>query len=125
MNSKVTMVVRILLGAMMLAFGLDKFFHFMPMTPPDNDMGTLLGLLFKSKFLIVLGLIESIGGLLLILGKYVPLAVTFIIADVFTATLFHIFYDDPANGMVAYLALVLGLVTVYANKDRFKELFSA
>ena len=34
MNSKFTMIVRILLGAILMVFGSNKFLHFIPMPPP-------------------------------------------------------------------------------------------
>ncbi|MBO6517524.1 MAG: DoxX family protein [Bacteroidia bacterium] len=124
MNAKVTMVIRILLGVFMLTFGLNKFLHFIPFETPQGDMGTLMGVLGGSPFFTVIGVIEVVGGALLILGKYVPLAITFLTAVLFNATLFHLFFE-PANVMGALVGLVLCLVLVYAYKDRFKELFSA
>ena len=37
MNTKIEMVVRLLLALALLVFGADKFFHFMPMPEPPEE----------------------------------------------------------------------------------------
>ena len=61
----------------------------------------------------------------LLVGKYVPLALTFTIAIMLNAALFHILMDAPANAGGAIIALILSFVLVYAYKDRFNSLLSA
>ncbi len=43
MNSKVFMVLRIILGLFVLVFGLNKFLHFMPMGEMSEAAGTYFG----------------------------------------------------------------------------------
>ena len=123
MNAKVLMAIRILLGLFMLIFGLNKFLSFLPVFEIPGDGGTLMGIYFKSGFLNIIGVIEVLGGLCLILNKYVPLAVTFIIAVMFNATVFHALHD-MANIGPALVGLLLGLAIVFGNKDRFVSLLS-
>ena len=118
MNSKVTMGIRILLGVLMLVFGLNKFFGFMPMPEMTGDAGTLMGIYSTSGFFTIIGIIEVLGGLALIVGKFIPLALTFLIAVLFNAVLFHIFHF-PEGIAPAIFGLVMGLIMVYAHKDRF------
>ena len=125
MNQKVTMILRILLGLAMVVFGLSKFIHFMPMEPPAGDMGVLMGLFMKSPFLKIIGMIEVLGGVALLTNKYVPLALTFLIAVLLNASMFHIFYDEPANMIGAFVLMLIAITLVYAHKDRFKSLLSA
>ncbi len=39
---KATLVVRILMGAMLIVFGLNKFLQFISMPPPAPEMGAIL-----------------------------------------------------------------------------------
>ena len=72
----------------------------------------------------IIGFLEILGGLALLLNKYVPLALTILVAIMFNAAVFHGLHDAK-NIPGAILGLVLGLALVYANKDRFSELLSA
>lgn len=123
MNDKVLLGLRVLLGLFMLIFGLNKFLNFIPMPPIEGDGGTLMGIYFTSGFLNIIGILEIVFGLALLLGKYVPLALTILTAIMFNALLFHILHD-PAGAGGAGVALVLCLALVYGYKDRFKSLLS-
>ncbi len=124
MNSKVTMGLRIFFGLFCLIFGLNKFMGFMAFPAIPGDGGTLMGIYATSGFLKLIGILEILGGLALLAGKFVPLALTFMIAIMFNAAVFHLLHD-PANAAGGILGLVLGLVLVYAHKDRFSSLLSA
>ncbi len=96
----------------------------MPFPPIPGDGGTLIGIYATSGFMKIIGVIEIIGGLLLIVGKYVPLVLIFLVAIMFNALLFHALHDI-ANIAGAVLGLALSLILVYAYRDRFKSVLSA
>lgn len=121
---KVTLAIRVLLGLMMVVFGLNKFLDFMPPLDISGDGGTLIGIYFTSGFMKIIGTIEVVFGAALLFGKYVPLALTFLIAILFNATIFHLLHDLPNIGP-AIGALLMGLFLVYAHKVRFISLLSA
>jgi uncharacterized membrane protein YphA (DoxX/SURF4 family) len=124
MNQKATMIIRILVGLMMVIFGANKFLNFMPQpTEVPEQMGVLMGLLMSSPFMSIEGVLEVLGGLGLLLNKFVPLSLTVLIAILLNAALFHLFFD-PANVIGAAVFLVLSLVLVYGHKDRFSNLLS-
>ena len=124
MNSKVKMGLRIVLGIFMLTFGLNKFINFMPFPPMGDVANTLMGIYVDSGFIKLIGVLEVVFGLALALGKYIPLALTILIAILFNATLFHAFHNME-NIVGALVGLVLAIVLVYVHKDRFKDLLSA
>ena len=124
MNAKVAMGIRILFGVFCLIFGLNKFFGFMPFPEIPGDGGTLMGIYATSGFMKIIGVLEILGGLALLLNKYVPLALTILVAIMFNAAVFHGLHDVK-NISGAIIGLVLGLILVYVNKDRFSELLSA
>jgi len=124
MNPKIVMAIRVIFGLFCLVFGLNKFLNFMPFPPIPGDGGTLIGIYATSGFMKIIGVIEIIGGLLLIVGKYVPLVLIFLVAIMFNALLFHALHDI-ANIAGAVLGLALSLILVYAYRDRFKSVLSA
>jgi uncharacterized membrane protein YphA (DoxX/SURF4 family) len=126
MNKTVTLVVRILLGAFLLIFGINKFAGFMPPPPEVSEqMGSVMGALMSSNFMTIIGVLEILCGVLILAGKYTPLALTITVAIMLNAALFHILMDTAANGGAAIIALIMAIVLVYANKDRFTSLLSA
>ena len=98
MNSKVKMGLRIFYGIFFLVFGINKFANFMPFPPAGADWESLMGVFGSSGFLKIIGVLEILGGLAMILNKYVPLALTVLIAIMFNAVIFHacLLYTSPS-----------------------------
>ncbi len=123
MNPKLTLALRVLLGLFLLIFGLNKFLNFLPPFPMEGDFGVLMGVLFSSGFLSLIGVLEVLAGLALLAGKFVPLALIFSTAIMFCAAVFHLLLD-PANVGGAVVGLLLSLILVYAFKPRFLSVVS-
>ena len=119
MNSKVTLVIRILLGAFMVFSGSGKLIG--GGTGMTGEMGQLMETL-GSSYLMVIGGFEVVCGLLLTFGKMIPLALTIITAIMFNAVLFHILKNDASQSAGAAVGLKLALVLIFLGyKNRFKE----
>ncbi len=89
MNSKVLIVLRILLGLFVLVFGLNKFFPFIPMDAPTGDAGAYFGALMSSKTLILVAIVEIVAGLSLLFNKYAALMLLILMSVSVNAVLFH------------------------------------
>lgn len=88
---KITSVIaRFLLGLIFLVFGLNGFFNFLSMPAPTGVAGQFLGALFVSHFLVVIFVIQLIGAVLLLLNRYVPLALAILAPIIFNILLFHL-----------------------------------
>jgi len=124
MNGKVTMGLRILFGLFCLLFGINKFANFLPAFDIAGDGGTLIGIYISSGFFILIGVLETLGGLALVVNKFVPLALTILTAIMFNAFVFHLLHD-MANIGGAVVGLGLSLVLVFLHRERFSELLSA
>ena len=126
MNAKIATALRIFFGVFMLIFGLDKFLHFVPIPEIQGDGGILMEIFSTSGFMSLIGILEVIGGLALLLKKFVPLALTILIAIMFNALVIHILLDpDPVGSIGSAFGLILGVANVYAHKERFSSLLSA
>jgi len=123
MNPKITMGVRILFGLLCLIFGIDKFVPFLDVPPIPGDGGELMSIYARSGFLKIIGALEILGGLALLLNKFIPLAVIVMLAIMFNALFIHLLYD-PENSIGAIAGLIMGFVLIYANKERFSSLLS-
>ena len=123
MNSKVFMVIRILLGLFVLVFGLNKFFHFIPMEAPTGDAGAYFGALMSSKTLILVAVVEIVAGLALIFNKYGALLALILMSVSINAVLFHAVLD-PTNIAGALVMLVLNILVLYGYRDKYKSLLS-
>ncbi|HXX42831.1 MAG TPA: DoxX family membrane protein [Chthoniobacterales bacterium] len=86
----VTIIARLLLGLIFVVFGSNAFFHFMPMPPPPPGLvGEFLHVFFASGWVYVIGGLQTLCGLLLIIGRFVPLALTILAGIIFNILVFH------------------------------------
>ena len=124
MNAKLTLVLRILLGIILVIFGANKFFNFMPMPPMQGDASTFMGGLGVSGYMFpLLGVMEILIGLMLLLKKWVAFALILLAPLAVNMVLFHLAMD-PGGIAAAALVFLFNAVLIYANWDKYKGLFS-
>jgi putative oxidoreductase len=123
MNSKVFMVLRILLGIFVVVFGLNKFLHFMPMPEMSADAGAYFGALTNAKTITLIALVEILAGLALIFNKYGALLALILMSISVNAVLFHATLD-PGGIAGALVLLVLNIAVIFGYKDKYKELLA-
>ncbi len=123
MNPKVFMVLRILLGLFVLVFGLNKFFHFIPMEAPTGDAATYFSGLGSSKTLVLVALVEILAGLALIFNKFGALMALILMSVSVCAVLFHATLD-PANSAGAIVLLVLNIAVLFGYRNQYQELLN-
>ncbi len=84
-----TIIARVLLGLIFVVFGSNAFLHFIPMPPlPQNLAGDFLKVFFASGYVYVIGGMQLVGGLLLLIGRFVPLGLTILAAIIFNSVRF-------------------------------------
>ena len=115
-------IARILLGLMFTVFGANGFLHFIPMPPPSGLAGQYMGALFLSHYLVVVFLLQLVGGLLLLANRYVPLALVLLGPVIVNIVLFHSFLALQGLPM-ALFAAVLWLVVFVGHRKAFEGLF--
>ena len=116
------LIARILLGLLFLVFGLNGFFHFIPMPPPTGLAGQYMGALFVSHYLVVVFLLQVVGGALLLAGRYIPLALLLLGPVLVNIVLFHSFMA-PEGLPVALFATVLWLIVFAGVRKAFAGVF--
>ncbi|SDS05314.1 DoxX protein [Formosa sp. Hel1_31_208] len=122
MNSKVFMVLRILLGLFVLVFGLNKFMEFLPAPEGmSEDAGVYFGALVNSKTMVLVAIVEIVAGLALIFNKFGALFALILMSVSVNAVLFHAVLD-PGNIAGAAVLLVLNIVVLFGYKNQYKDL---
>lgn len=118
------LIARILLGAVFVFFGANGILHFLPMTPPPGDAGLYLSLLATHKYMTVVALLMVVGGLLLLVGRFVPLALTLLGPIIINILLFHILFE-PSGLPIAIAVVVLEAFLLFVYRASFRGIFSA
>lgn len=118
-----TQIARILLGLLFLVFGLNGFLHFIPMPPPSGLAGQYMGVLFVSHYLVVVFLVQVIGGALLLANRFIPLALILLGPILVNVLLFHSLMA-PAGLPLALVAAMLWGVLFYAARHAFAGVFA-
>ncbi|MEZ4811569.1 MAG: DoxX family membrane protein [Allomuricauda sp.] len=125
MNSKVFLVVRILLGLFVLIFGLNKFLNFIPMEGEMPDaVIAFFGAVSSSYTLKLVAIVEILTGLALIFNKYGALMSLILMSVSINAVLFHAALLPEGIGPALGL-LILNILALVGYKDRYKDLLRA
>jgi len=123
MNSKFTRIVRILLGIILILFGANKLYTFMPLPhPPEEAASFMASLMDTGYMLIVIAILEICIGLMLILKLWVPFAIMVLVPISINILLFHLFLDVPGIAAAA-LVVALNCVLLYKHRRRYVPLF--
>ena len=114
-----TIIARILLGLIFVFFGSNGFLHFLPMPPlPQGVTGEYLHAFFASGYVYVISGFQVLGGLLLLIGRFVPLGLTILAAIIVNIWTFHLLMA-PEGLPPAVVVTILELFLVWSYRDRF------
>lgn len=120
----VRVAARYLLGVIFLVFGLNGFFHFLPMPPPTGTLAQFFGALFASGYLNVIFALQIIPAALLLSGRYVPLALTLLGPVIVNILCVHILMA-PSGLPLALVVAVLWFVVFAGEHEAFAGIFQA
>ena len=121
----VALIARSLLGLMFAVFGLNGFLHFIPQPPPPaGRAGQYLGALGGSGYMVPVFLLQLSGGILLLVNRYVPLALVLLGPVVVNILLYHALMA-PAGIGPGLVTAILWLVVFYGVRSAFAGIFAA
>ncbi|WP_308993837.1 DoxX family membrane protein [Mariniflexile litorale] len=124
MNSKIFMIIRIILGLFMLIFGLNKFLNFLPAPEGMSEAaGAYFGALISAKVIILVGIVEVLAGLALIFNKYGALLALILMSVSVNIVLFHITLNPEGIGP-GLAVLILNILVLYGYKAKYKDLLA-
>ena len=118
-------VARYLLGLMFTVFGLNGFLQFIHQPPPPNPLAMkFLVAVSASHFAAFVFAVQVLGGLLLLFGFFVPLALTLLAAVLYNILAFHLTMA-PGSIAPALVACVLWILVFVQCRESFSGIFSA
>lgn len=122
----VVLVCRLLLGLGFAFFGANHILNFWKMQPAPGDAGTFGMLLFTHHYFVFVGVVQLVGGLLLLVGRFVPLALA-LLGPVLVNILAFAFLlaGGGANAVPGIVFTVLWFVVFFAYIRNFLPLFMA
>ena len=119
----VALIARLLLGLIFFVLGLNGFLQFLTMGPfPSGLAGQFMSALFLSHYLWVVAGLQVIGGALLLVGRFVPLALVLLGPVIVNILLYHVLLN-PAGIGLALVVTVLWFIVFYAHRQYFSSIF--
>jgi putative oxidoreductase len=118
-----SLIARLLLGVIFLVFGLNGFLQFIHMPPPTGVAAQFFGAIFASHYYIVIFAVQVLGGLLLLVNRFVPLALVILGPVIVNIFFFHTLMA-PAGVPLAILVVVLWAIVAVRNKEHLAGLFT-
>ncbi|HBR52948.1 MAG TPA: DoxX family membrane protein [Flavobacteriaceae bacterium] len=123
MNATFTTILRVILGAALLLFGINKFFNFIPMFEmPPAAANFLESLAATGYAFYVVAALEILIGSLLLLKKWVPFALVLLAPLSVNILLFHLFLDI-SDIAVAIVIFTLNVLLMYKYWKAYRPLF--
>ena len=121
----VSIVSRYLLGLIFTVFGLNGFLNFIHQPPPANPLAIqFFAAIGSSHFAAFFFSVQLVGGLLLLSGYFVPLALTLLAAELYNILAFHLTLA-PATIGPALVATVLWAFVLLQYRTSFKGVLAA
>jgi putative oxidoreductase len=118
-------VARILLGLIFVFFGSNAFLNFIHTPPlPPTPAGQFIGALVASHYVMVVGAAQVLGGLLLIINRFVPVGLAILGPVIVNILSYHLFLSLQGVGGAVVVAL-LWLFLFYAYRENFATMFAA
>jgi hypothetical protein len=119
-----SVIARYLTGVIFLVMGLNGFLNFIPLPPPVGIAGQFIGALYVSHYVWVIFAFQFIAAVLLLVNRYVPLAVAVLAPVIVNILSFHALMA-PSGLPLALLVAVLWAVIFVDVRPAFAGLFQS
>jgi uncharacterized membrane protein YphA (DoxX/SURF4 family) len=120
-------VARVLLGAPLVFFGLNGLLSFVPppqVSLPEGAMAFLDALIQTGYMMQLIALTHLVVGVLLVVNRFVPLALALLAPFLVNSIAFHSFLE-PSGLPMATAFLVLELYLVWKYRDAYRPMLRA
>jgi putative oxidoreductase len=119
---KASLIIRIILGSIVLVFGVNKFLQFMPTPPLPVEANEFMNALLKTGYLMyAVAIIEIVTGLMLLINVFQRLALVLLFPVLLNAFWFHLFLD-PSGIAGAFICMAMNHFLFFANKEAYKSI---
>ncbi len=119
----VTLISRLLLGLIFLVFGLNGFLHFIPQPPQPPGLALdYFMVMIKSHYMVLPFLIQIVSGVLLLINRFVPLALVLVGPVVVNILMFHALMA-PAGILPGLVVSILWSIVFFRVRTAFGGIF--
>ncbi len=125
------MIARFVMGGIFVVFGLNGLMlvftgaGFIPMPPPSDAMGAVMGGFMATGYLLPLvKILEVAGGLLLLAGRFKRLAIVLLAPIVVNIFCIHLFVE-PSGFIMGAVLVTCTLLIILDEWDGFRSLLKA
>jgi putative oxidoreductase len=120
----ISTVARYLAGVIFLVFGLNGYLNFIHMPPPQGIAAQFMGALYVSHFLWVIFAFQVIPGVLLLINRFVPLAVAMLAPVLVNILTFHALMAPSGLPLALFVAALWALIFI-SVRPAFAGLFQS
>jgi putative oxidoreductase len=118
----ILLTCRLLLGVAFAFFGSNHILNFLHPPPPQGDIALWSNLMVSHHYFVFVGVVQLVAGILLLVNRFVPLALTLLGPVLVNILLFHALFDP--GGFAPGLACTLFWLVLFAAYYRsFLSLF--
>jgi putative oxidoreductase len=119
-----SVIAQYLAGVIFLVMGLNGFLNFIPLPPPGGVAGQFMGALYVSHYLWVIFAFQVVAGVLLLVNRYVPLAVAILAPVIVNILSFHALMAPSGLPLALVVAALWTLIFVDV-RPAFSGLFQS
>jgi putative oxidoreductase len=118
----IILTTRLLQGLLFFVFGLNNILHFIPMPAPSGDALIWMQIMAGHGWFTFIGVLMVVAGLLLLVGRFVPLAIVILAPIIVNIMLYHTLLW-PHGIALGIVVTVLELILLVAYHRSFLPLF--
>jgi hypothetical protein len=107
-----SVIARYLAGAIFLVMGLNGFLNFIHFPPPAGIAAQFMGALYLSHYLWVIFAFQLIAGVLLLVNRYLPLAVAMLAPVIVNILTFHVTMAPSGLPLALIVAVLWALIFI-------------
>jgi hypothetical protein len=113
------MIARYLMGLGFVIFGMNGFLHFLPEPPMAPSLALdYVKVMSDSHYMLPVFVFQLIGGILLLINRFVPLALTILAPILMNILIFHITMQ-PAGLPLALIFVMFWFLLFFTVKSAF------
>ena len=122
----ITTIARYLLGLTFVVFGLNFWLQFLTVpSPPEGSLAAgFIGAIYMSGFLAVVKVFEVVGGILLLAGRYVNLALAVVGPIAVVIVMYHVLILEAGYAMAAVVG-ILAITALAGRRDFITTLLAS
>ncbi len=115
-----SLILRLLLGLTFTVFGLNGFFHFIPMPPHEGGAADFMASLAATGYMRpLLNTTEVLSGLLILSGRGLPLGLLILAPVLVNILLFHLILT-PGESTIAVLLVGIALALAWIHRSAWR-----